>query len=147
MRLCCAEFFAYGFHGPSEARCCRLASHGWENTSFYALKACMRHVEFSVLADCSLSHAFRLAALADGQLGHRVLGSVGLDAGTQPDEGVYAGDRFFYFSADRLRDRNGDPVPVKGLEIGAYANVIGLSGTLKPEGLPYLSAAFAGAGR
>jgi hypothetical protein len=83
------------------------------------------------------------AALADGNLGHRVLGSVGLDAGTQPDEGVYAGDRFFYFSADRLRDRNGDPVPVKGLEIGAYANVIGLSGTLKPEGLPYLSAAFA----
>ena len=83
------------------------------------------------------------AAVADGDLGHRVLGSVGLDAGTQPEEGVYAGDRFFYYSADRLRDRHGDPVPVKGLEIGAYANVVGISGTLKPEGAPYLSSALA----
>ena len=93
-----------------------------------------------------MSAAFFLlstAAVADGDLGHKVLGAVGLDAGTQPDEGVYAGDRFFYFSADRLRDRRGGLVPVKGLEIGAYANVVGVSGTLKPEGAPYLSAAFA----
>lgn len=83
------------------------------------------------------------AAVADGELGHRVLGSVGLDAGTQPGEGVYAGDRFFDYSADRLRDRQGDLVSVKGLEINAYANVVGISGTIKPEGWPYLSAAFA----
>lgn len=82
-------------------------------------------------------------AVADGELGHRVLGSVGLDAGSQPGEGVYAGDRFFYFSSDRLIDRKGDPVPVQGLEVGAYANVVGVSGTLRPEGWPYLSAAFA----
>jgi hypothetical protein len=82
-------------------------------------------------------------AAADGDLGHRVLGSVGLDAGTQPEEGVYAGDRFFYYAADRLLDRRGDPVPVKDLEIDAYANVVGISGTFKPEGLPYVSAAFA----
>ncbi len=84
-----------------------------------------------------------VAASADGELGHRVLGSVGLDAGTQPGEGVYAGDRFLYYSSDRLIDRRGDPVPVQGLEVGAYANVVGISGTLKPEGWPYLSAAFA----
>lgn len=82
-------------------------------------------------------------AVADGELGHKVLGSVGLDAGTQPGEGVYAGDRFLYYSADRLRDRQGDLLPLKGLEIGAYANAVGISGTLKPEGFPYLSAAFA----
>lgn len=84
-----------------------------------------------------------VGAAADGELGHRVLGSVGLDAGTQPAEGVYGGDRFFYYSATQLRDRHGDPIPVQGLAIDAFANVFGLSGTLKPEGLPYLSAAFA----
>jgi len=83
------------------------------------------------------------AVRADGELGHRVLGSVGLDAGTQPTEGLYAGDRFFHYSADRLVDRQGNPLPIKGLDINAYANVIGLSGTIKPEGWPYLSAAFA----
>jgi hypothetical protein len=83
------------------------------------------------------------AASADGELGQRVLGSVGLDAGSQPGEGVYAGDRFFYYSADQLRNRQGDRIAVKNLEIDAYANVIGVSGTFKPEGLPYLSAAFA----
>ncbi|WP_162560032.1 SphA family protein [Methylotetracoccus oryzae] len=83
------------------------------------------------------------AAAADGELGQRVLGSVGLDAGTQSPEGVYAGDRFFYYSADRLLNRKGEPLPIKGLEIDAYANVIGVSGTIKPDGWPYLSAAFA----
>jgi len=83
------------------------------------------------------------AAVADGELGHKVLGAVGLDAGTQPDEGVYAGDRFLYFSANRLRNRQGGLVPVKGLDIGAYANVFGISGTLKLEKAPYVSAAFA----
>jgi hypothetical protein len=81
--------------------------------------------------------------VADGDLGHKILGAVGLDAGTQPDEGVYAGDRFIYFSADQLRDRRGGLVPVKGLDINAYANVLGIAGTFKPEGAPYLSAALA----
>lgn len=82
-------------------------------------------------------------AMADGDLGHKILGAVGLDAGTQPDEGVYVGDRFIYFSADQLRNRRGGLVPVKGLDIDAHANVLGVSATLKPEGAPYLSAALA----
>lgn len=82
-------------------------------------------------------------AVADGELGHRVLGSVGLDAGTQPAAGVYAGDRFFCYAADHLRNRRGERIPVKGFDLDAYANVIGVSGTVKPEGLPYLSAALA----
>lgn len=82
-------------------------------------------------------------AAADGELGHRVLGSVGLDAGTQPEAGVYAGNRFFHYAADRLLDRRGEAVPVQGLELDAYANVVGISGTCKRAGWPYLSAAFA----
>jgi len=92
---------------------------------------------------CAALWLLTTAAAADGELGQRVLGSVGLDAGTQSPEGGYAGDRFFYYSADRLLDRNGKPLPVKGLDIDAYANVIGVSGTIKPDGWPYLSAAFA----
>lgn len=86
---------------------------------------------------------FPSVVMADGELGQRVLGSVGLDAGTQPAEGVYAGNRFFYYSANRLRDPQGGLRPVQGLAIDAFANVVGISGTLKAEGLPYLSAAFA----
>lgn len=86
---------------------------------------------------------FSTGAMAQGDLGHKILGAVGLDAGIQPEEGIYAGDRFIYFSADRLRDRRGRPVPVKGLDIDAYANVVGISATYKPEGGPYLSAALA----
>ena len=83
------------------------------------------------------------AVMADGDLGHKILGAVGLDAGNQPGEGVYAGDRFIYFSADRLRDRHGGLAPVKGFDMGAFANVVGASGTLKLEEGPYLTAAFA----
>jgi hypothetical protein len=83
------------------------------------------------------------AAAADGDLGHKVLGAVGLDAGTQPERGVYAANRFFWFSADRLRDRHGDRIPVRGFDLGAYANVTGISATVKPKGAPYLGAALA----
>jgi hypothetical protein len=97
-------------------------------------------IRYWSIAACLLLNT---AASADGELGQRVLGSVGLDAGSQSPEGVYAGDRFLYYSADRLRDRYGNVIPVKGLDINAYANVVGVSGTYKPDGWPYLSSAFA----
>ncbi|HEX7118880.1 MAG TPA: transporter [Longimicrobiales bacterium] len=75
-------------------------------------------------------------------LGHKVLGAVGIDAGVQPEPGLYLGDRIIRFAADRLRDRHGRLVPVQGLEIDAIANVFGAALTLKPRGAPYLSFAF-----
>ena len=107
------------------------------------LASALRRHAMSGFAGAAAQFLASGATLADGELGHRVLGSVGLDAGNQPAEGVYAGNRFFHYAADRLLDRRGEPLPVKGLDIDAYANVIGVSGTIKPEGWPYLSAAFA----
>jgi len=84
------------------------------------------------------------AARAQSQdLGHKILGGVGLDAGTQPDAGLYVGDRFLYYRANTLSDRNGDPVPVKGLDIKAVSNVAGVSRTFKLDGALYFSASVA----
>lgn len=82
-------------------------------------------------------------ATAEGDFGHKILGTVGLDAGSQPDSGVYLGNRFIYFAADTLMNRHGQAVPVEGLDMQAFANVFGVAGTLKLEAGPYLSAAFA----
>ena len=82
-------------------------------------------------------------AKGDGDMGHRVLGSVGLDAGSQPDTGVYVGDRFFYSHANQLKDKHGNRVPIDGLDIEAEANVVGSSGTYKIEDGPYITAAIA----
>ena len=85
-----------------------------------------------------------VAAWAQTQnLGHHLPGGVGLDAGVQNDEGVFMGFRLVRYHAGRINDRDGDPLPVPELDIVARAAVIGLSGTFKLDGLPYLSAAVA----
>jgi hypothetical protein len=73
------------------------------------------------------------------QLGHKVMGGVGIDAGVQSEPGLYLLERFMWYGADRIKDRNGNTLPVPGLEIEAYANVLGFALTLKPRRWPYLS--------
>lgn len=58
-------------------------------------------------------------ALGQQNLGHKVLGGVGIDAGTQVEPGLYFAGRVLHFGADELRDRDGDPVPLEGLDIDA----------------------------
>lgn len=84
------------------------------------------------------------AAMAQSQdLGHKILGGIGLDAGTQPDAGLYVGDRFLYYRADELFDRNGEPIPIKGLDIKAVSNVAGVARTFKLDGAWYFNASIA----
>lgn len=84
------------------------------------------------------------AAMAQSQdLGHKILGGAGLDAGTQADAGLYVGDRLLHYHADELNDRNGERVPVEGLDIDAASNVTGVSRTLKLDGALYFSASVA----
>jgi hypothetical protein len=82
-------------------------------------------------------------ARADGELGLRILGSAGLDAGTQQAEGLYVGDRFLYFGSNRLMNRRGDVVPIKNLDIHAYANILGISKTWLTQSGLYVSTALA----
>ncbi len=63
-------------------------------------------------------------APAQGDLGHRTLGTVGLDAGTLPRPGLYVADRALYYAANQVRDRHGRTIPVP-VDLDALANGIG----------------------
>jgi hypothetical protein len=65
------------------------------------------------------------------ELGHKVLGTLGIDAGRWAPPGIYVVDQLGYFSADEVRDRNGTRVPIAGLEIDAVANGLGVAGVFR----------------
>lgn len=102
----------------------------------------MRVAWFLCVACCTLLARTRIADAQLQDLGHRLPAGVGLDAGTQVDPGLYLGDRFVWFAADRIKDRRGEEVPVENFESDAYANGLGLAGTLKLDAV-YVSAAIA----
>lgn len=72
------------------------------------------------------------AASARAQdLGHKVPGTLGLYAARQPDPGLTVADLAAYYPSDTLRDRNGEPAPVQGFRLRAFANGFGLSATVR----------------
>lgn len=75
------------------------------------------------------------------ELGHKLLGAVGINAGTQSEPGLYLLERLVFYSAEKLRDRNGAVIPIRGLEIDATSSVFGLSYTVKPAGGPFYTVA------
>lgn len=77
------------------------------------------------------------------ELGHKVLGGLGVDAGTQTAPGIYVADRFLFYSAGRIRDRNGDIAPIRSPHLEAAANGTGVAGTFEWPRLPYVTVAAA----
>src|SRR5262245_38026517 len=73
-------------------------------------------------------------ARAQLDLGHKIMGGIGIRAGFQPDAGVYLADKFISYRSDRLIDREGRTIPIEGLDVDAFGNAIGLSGTRKLAG-------------
>jgi len=72
------------------------------------------------------------ARRADAQdLGHKLPGLIGLDAGRIPPPGLYAIDRVVWYAADEVRDRSGNRIPVGDLGLLGIANAAGLSYTLQ----------------
>ena len=65
------------------------------------------------------------------ELGNKVLGGIGVDAGVQPEPGLYLLDRLVDYRAGQLRDRNGDVLPVASLDIDALCNVLGIAFTTR----------------
>jgi hypothetical protein len=65
-------------------------------------------------------------AHAQAELGHKLLGTVGLDAGSQPPAGIYVANRLAIFDANDLMDRHGDWLPVR-LDADGIANSIGVA--------------------
>jgi hypothetical protein len=77
------------------------------------------------------------------ELGNKVLGTLGLLAGSQPGSGLYVADRFLRYSANDLFDRNGRRIPI-GLDLDAIANAIGVQVTFKLHGnSTYMNASLA----
>ena len=106
-------------------------------------KLTTRKCGWQSLIICLATLLLPLSSLADEGFGQRILGAVGLDAGSQSDPGVYVGDRFIQFSADRYIGADGKQVPIKGLDVSSFANVFAIAGTYKFETGPYYTAAFA----
>jgi hypothetical protein len=73
------------------------------------------------------------SALAQ-DLGHKLPGLLGLDAGRIPEPGVYVADRFVVYEADRLRGRSGNLVPTGPFELLGISNAFGVSYTKKISG-------------
>ena len=85
---------------------------------FFLLAAC---VDLLVTAD-----------RVDAQdLGHKLPGLIGLEAGKVPPPGLYLIDRVVSYEADELRDRRGMLIPVADLQLLGRANAVGLSYTIQ----------------
>lgn len=69
-------------------------------------------------------------ARAQQDLGHKILGTLGIDAGVQRDPGLYLADRLVYYHANTVVDRNGAELPV-GLDLDAVANALGVGFSLE----------------
>lgn len=82
------------------------------------------------------------SAAAQQDIGHKVLGGVGIDAGGQSEPGLYFAARVVRYASTELRDRAGDVVPVQGFDLDAWGAALGVAYVIKPAGGPYLSFAF-----
>jgi len=93
------------------------------------VRACL--VRALAVGGLLLTLAFVRPVAAQPSLGHKLPGTAGLDAGSQPEPGVYAAYRFAYYDAISLRDRDGNPIPIAGFDMDAFAHVFGLGATLR----------------
>jgi hypothetical protein len=78
-------------------------------------------------------------ARAQQQLGYKLLGGTGIDAGVQAEPGLYIAGRVIRFTSSQLRNGQGDVVPLPGLNIDARGLALGVAYTMKSGGAPYLT--------
>jgi hypothetical protein len=79
----------------------------------------------------SLALLVTTATIFAQDLGHKLPGALGLDAGTIPEPGLYLISRLAIYEADNLRDRNGNFIPTKPFALQGLANAFGVSYTRK----------------
>ena len=88
-----------------------------------------------VLCNATLAHA--------QQLGNKLLGSAGIDAGVQPPAGLAIIDRVLHYGSTELRGRDGEVVPIDGLDIKATGMALGAALTTEVRHETFLTFAFA----
>jgi hypothetical protein len=59
-------------------------------------------------------------------LGHKLPGLIGLDAGRIPQPGLYVLDRIASYRADEIRNRQGNVIPIGDVQLRALANGAGV---------------------
>jgi len=78
----------------------------------------------------SLTLLLLVTKTVDAQdLGHKLPGGIGLDAGRVPEPGLYLVNRVVSYEADEIRDRTGNVIPIGDLELAALGNGTGISYT------------------
>jgi hypothetical protein len=84
-------------------------------------------------ASCGFALALLLPAVAAAQpdLGHKLPGTLGLDAGRQREPGLYGAYRFVHWDAIHLRDRNGVVIPASGFDLDAFVHARGAAATVR----------------
>jgi hypothetical protein len=88
-----------------------------------------------VLSNATLAHA--------QQLGYKLLGGAGIDAGVQPPAGLAIIDRVLNYKSTELRGRHGEVVPIDGLDINATGMALGAAFTTAVTHETFLTFAFA----
>jgi hypothetical protein len=73
------------------------------------------------------------------QLGYKLLGSAGINAGVQPPAGLALIDNLLHYSSTELRGRNGEVVPIDGLDISATGMAVGASLTTEIKHSTFLT--------
>jgi hypothetical protein len=74
------------------------------------------------------------SARTQQDIGHKLLGGVGVDAGVQSAPGLYIAGRIVRYAATQLRDRDGNVVPVTGLDLDAWGGTLGVAYVTCPFG-------------
>jgi hypothetical protein len=64
-------------------------------------------------------------------LGHKLPGLIGLDAGRIPEPGLYLVDRIVKYEATELRDRHGNLIPIANFRLQGLSNAVGISYTVE----------------
>lgn len=94
----------------------------------------MRPFRRAVILAACLALGRHRSARAQQDIGHKLLGGVGIDAGVQADSGLYIAIRVARYGATQLRDRSGGVVPLAGFDLDAWAGAIGAAYVTKPLG-------------
>ncbi len=89
-----------------------------------------------MLVCCAALFLWARPCRAQQDIGHRVLGTIGIDAGTQAPTGYYLVNDLAFYRSTRLVDRAGHAFPI-GFDLHAGGYGIGLAGVWK---LPVLNA-------
>jgi len=86
-----------------------------------------------------LALALASRSMSAQQLGYKLLGSAGIDAGVQAPAGLTVINQSLHYGASQLRDRQGNAIAIDGLSISATGSALGASYTTKLRGASFLS--------